>query len=126
MVPVEGHDGTEEEEGEVEVVFQKVGELVVAVLLLTVLKAEAHAAHDAKAAAAVEQDVLEVKGPSHQGFLTEESRNTHFLTFFFNLRQLNNWSFLTCQELYGSNLMEASVASPAAKHISLLFTVATL
>lgn len=79
VVPVESHDGTEEEEGEVEVVFQQVGELVVAVLLLAVLQAEAHAAHDAEAAAAVEQDVLEVKGARHQGFLEEEAGNKHFL-----------------------------------------------
>lgn len=123
MVPVESHDGAEEEEGEVEVVFQQVGELVVAVLLLAVLQAEAHAAHDAKAAAAVEQDVLEIKGARHQGFLEEEAGNKHFLNLFF---PPTFSSLLTCQELYGSSLMEARVASPAAKHMSLLFTVATL
>lgn len=83
VVPVESHDGTEEEEGEVEVVFQQVGELVVAVPLLAVLQAEAHAAHDAKAAAAVEQDVLEVKGARHQGFLEEQAGNKRFLNLFF-------------------------------------------
>lgn len=82
VIPVERHDGTEEEEGEVEVVFQQVGEFVVAVLLLAVLQAKAHAAHDAKAAAAVEQDVLKVKGTSHQGFLEERSRNSHSFTTF--------------------------------------------
>lgn len=37
MIPVESHDRSKEEEGEVEVVSQQVRECVVAVLLLTVL-----------------------------------------------------------------------------------------
>lgn len=73
MIPVESHDGSKEEEGEVEVVFQQVRECVVAILLLTVLQCKAHTAHDAEAAASIEQDVLQVKRASHQGLLKEES-----------------------------------------------------
>lgn len=80
MIPVESHDGSKEEEGEVEVVFEQVRECVVAVLLLAVLQDEAHTAHDAEAAASVEQDVLQVKGTSHQGFLKEELFWAHYLT----------------------------------------------
>lgn len=58
MKPVEGHDGSKEEEGEVEVVFQQVSKRVVSILLLTVLQSKAHTAHDAEATASVEQDVL--------------------------------------------------------------------
>lgn len=65
MIPVKSHDGSKEEEGEVEVVFQQVRERVVAVLLFTVLQSEAHTAHDAEAAASVEKDVLQVERTSH-------------------------------------------------------------
>lgn len=82
VIPVERHDGPEEEEGEVEVVLEQVGEFVVAVLLLAVLQAEAHAAHDAEAAAAVEQDVLEVEGTGHQGLLEEQAGKNHSLETF--------------------------------------------
>lgn len=80
MIPVESHDRSEEEEGEVEVVFEQVSERVAAVLLLAVLQCEAHTAHDAEAAASVEQDVLQVEGARHQGFLEEESFWAHYLT----------------------------------------------
>lgn len=66
MIPVEGHDRSKEEEGEVEVVSQQVRECVVAVLLLAVLQSKAHAAHYAEAAASIEQDVLQVKRAGHQ------------------------------------------------------------
>lgn len=72
VIPVESHDGSKEEEGEVEVVFQQVRECVAAVLLLAVLQCKAHTAHDAEAAASIEQDVLQVKRASHQGLLKED------------------------------------------------------
>lgn len=65
MKPVESHNGSEEEEGEVEVVFQQVSEGVAAVLLVTVLQREAHTAHDAEATASVEEDVLQVERTRH-------------------------------------------------------------
>lgn len=66
VIPVESHDRSKEEEREVEVIFQQVGEFVVAVLLLAVFQREADAAHDAETAASIEQDVLQVKGTGHQ------------------------------------------------------------
>lgn len=73
MEPVESHDRSKEEEGEVEVVSQQVRECVVSVFFLTVLQSKAHTAHDAEAAASIEQDVLQVKRAGHQGFLKKES-----------------------------------------------------
>ena len=71
MELVEGHDGAEEEEGEVEVVLEQVQEGVAALLAVAVLQCEAHAAHDGEAAAAVEQHVLQVEGACHQRFLRD-------------------------------------------------------
>lgn len=68
---VEGHDGPEEEVGEVEVVFEQVREGVAAFLAVTVLQCKAHAAHDAEPTAAVEQDVLQVERTGDQRFLQE-------------------------------------------------------
>lgn len=77
MKPVESHDRSKEEEGEVEVVFQQVGECEVAVFLFTVLQSKAHTAHDAKTAASIEQDVLQVKRAGHQGLLQKEYHEPH-------------------------------------------------
>ena len=66
---VKGHDGAEEEEGQVEVVLEQVQEGVAAFLAVAVLQGEAHAAHDGEAAAAVKQDVLQVEGARHQRLL---------------------------------------------------------
>lgn len=79
MKLVESHDGSEEEEGEVEVVSQQVTEGVVALLPIAVLQSKAHTAHDAEATASVEQDVLQVKRAGHQGFLKKD-RSKHFTT----------------------------------------------
>lgn len=81
MKPVESHDRSKEEEGEVEVVFQQVGECEVAVFLFTVLQPKAHTAHDAKAAASIEQNVLQVKRAGHQGLLQKEYYEPHTSSF---------------------------------------------
>lgn len=130
MKPVESHDGPEEEVGEVEVVFQQVSKGVAAFLAVTVLQCKAHAAHDAETTAAVEQDVLQVERTRDQRFLQEGvctlhathlSLKNHFFSFLLRLIVPR-----TCQELYGSSLMEASVTRPDAKHIHLLLNLPTL
>lgn len=81
MKPVKSHYRSKEEEGEVEVVFQQVGECEVAVFLFTVLQTKAHTAHDTEAAASIEQDVLEVKRAGHQGLLQNEYYGPHTSSF---------------------------------------------
>lgn len=73
MKTVKSHNRSKEKEREVEVVFQEVGEGVVALFPVTVLQGKAHAAHDAEATASIEQDVLQVKRSGHQGLLQGES-----------------------------------------------------
>lgn len=62
MELIKRHDGPEEEEREVEVVFDQIHEAVMAVLLLAVLQRETHTAHDGEPAASVEQDILKIEG----------------------------------------------------------------
>lgn len=68
---VKSHDRPKEEVGEVEVVFQQVSEGVAAFLAVAVLQREAHAAHEAEATPAVEQDILQVERTRDQRFLRE-------------------------------------------------------
>lgn len=58
---IKGHDRSEVEEREVEVILEQVQEAVVPVLPLTVLQAEAHASHDTEPTTAVEQDILKLE-----------------------------------------------------------------
>lgn len=74
MVPVKSHDGSKEEEREVEVVFKQITEGVVTILLLTVFQSKTHTAHDAEANASIKQDVLQVERPCHQCFLKKDKR----------------------------------------------------
>lgn len=79
VIAIKSHNRSKEEEREVEVVFQEVGERVVAVLPVTVLQSKTHAAHDAEATAAVEQDVLKVERTRHQ-VLLQRGQSAHLRT----------------------------------------------
>lgn len=69
MESIKCHDGSEEEEREVEVVLDQIHEAVVAILLLAVLQSETHAAHDGEPTASVEQDILKVEGTGDESSL---------------------------------------------------------
>lgn len=71
---VEGHDGPEEEEGQVEIVLEQVSKGVAAVGVGTALQREAGAAKHREAAASVEQDVLKIKGACYKPTLEGDSK----------------------------------------------------
>lgn len=82
MESIKRHDGSEEEEREVEVVLDQIHEAVVAVLLLAVLQCETHAAYDGEPTASVEQNILEVEGSGDEASLKKPEsdsriRNEH-------------------------------------------------
>jgi len=76
MELVKRHDRPEEEEGEVEVVFEEVKDGVNAVFLLRVLECKAHAAHDGEAASSIEEDILKIKSSRYKPALDEKQRVT--------------------------------------------------
>lgn len=56
MEPVEGHDGSEVEERQVEVELQELQDAEVSVVTVAVFQSKTDAAHDGETAAAVEQN----------------------------------------------------------------------
>lgn len=84
MESIKCHDGSEEEEREVEVVLDQIHEAVMAVLLLAVLQRETHAAHDGESTASVEQDILEVEGAGDEpGLKMSESPESEMKVYSF-------------------------------------------
>lgn len=69
MESVKGHDGSEEKEGEVEIVLQEGEDGEVPVLPVTVLQSKAHAAHDAEAGSSVKEDILKIKSSRYKPIL---------------------------------------------------------
>lgn len=63
---VKGHDGTEIEEREVEVVLEQLQDVVVPIFPLTVLQSKAHTAHDCKPTTSIEEDVTQLKVALHK------------------------------------------------------------
>lgn len=74
MEAVEGHDGSEEEEGQVEIVLEQVSKGVAAVGVGAALQGEAGAPQNCEAAATVEQYVLKIKGACYKPTLEGDSR----------------------------------------------------
>lgn len=72
MESIKRHDGSEEEEREVEVVLDQIHKAVVAVLLFAILQSEAHAAHDGEPTASIEQDILKIEGAGHKASLKKQ------------------------------------------------------
>lgn len=66
---IESHDGSEVEEGEVEVVLEQLQEAEVALPPLAVLQGETHAPHDGEATTTIEKDVAKLKVPRHKASL---------------------------------------------------------
>lgn len=76
MESIKRHNGSEEEEREVEVVLDQIHEAVVAVLLLAVLQCETHAAHDGEPTASIEQNILEREGSRDETTLNKPESNS--------------------------------------------------
>lgn len=118
---IEGHDGPEIKEREVEVVFEQFQDAVIAILPLAVLQSKANAAHYSEAAASVEENVAQLKVPLHEINLHRENQNikdTPLSIFCFpQFAEL-----LTCQDTKGSHLNVARVQRPVAKHSQRTFT----
>lgn len=74
MEAVKGHDGPEEEEGQVEVVLEEVSKGVMAVGVGAALQCEADAPENSEAAAPVEQYVLKIKGACYKPTLEGDSK----------------------------------------------------
>lgn len=74
MEAVKGHYGSEEEEGQVEVVLEQVRKRVAAVGVGAALQREADAAENSEAAAPVEQYVLKIKGACYKPTLEGDSK----------------------------------------------------
>lgn len=74
METVEGHDGPEEEEGQVEIVLQQVSKGVAAVRVGAALQREAGAPKHRETTAPVEEHVLKIKGACYKPTLEGDSK----------------------------------------------------
>lgn len=69
---IEGHDGPEVEEGEVEVVLEQLQDVVVSIFPFTVLESKAHTAHDCKPTTSIEENMTQLKVSLHKSSLCGE------------------------------------------------------
>lgn len=69
---VKSHDGPKIEERQVEVVLEKLQDVVVSIFSAAVLQGEAGAAHDGEAAASVEKNVTQLEVSLHEPRLRAE------------------------------------------------------
>lgn len=77
MESIKGHDRSKEKEREVEIVLQQGEDGIVAVLPLTVLQGETHAAHDAEATASVKENILKIKSSCYKPVLGKREQLPH-------------------------------------------------
>lgn len=74
---IKRHDGTEVEEREIEVVLEQLQDAVVSIFPLAVLQSKAHATHDSKPTASVEENGAQLEVPLHKTCLKKkEGRNS--------------------------------------------------